>query len=116
MRRVGYWRSEADESLPNPADYIDWEWDEDERGRVAWYFSHGTLLRAYMGLSPCRICGVPNGSLELTDGDLVWPEGLAHYIEEHAVRLPAEVVDHATSRLDQLEGEDVDEDWWRSSR
>lgn len=33
------------------------------------------------------------GSKCLTDGNWVWPEGLAHYIEAHEVRLPDEFVD-----------------------
>jgi hypothetical protein len=28
------------------------------------------------------------GSRDLTDGVWVWPEGLAHYVEEHDVMLP----------------------------
>jgi hypothetical protein len=30
----------------------------------------------------------------MTDGVYCWPEGLAHYINEHDVRLPAEFVAH----------------------
>ncbi|MFT5048691.1 MAG: hypothetical protein ACI8QZ_000078 [Chlamydiales bacterium] len=30
------------------------------------------------------------GSRCLTDGEWVWPEGLAHYVEAHHVRLPDE--------------------------
>jgi hypothetical protein len=46
------------------------------------------------GLSPCRLCGQLNGSAEYTDGTYVWPEGLAHYVMEHDVRLPDEFVSH----------------------
>ena len=28
----------------------------------------------------------------------LWPEGLAHYVEVHAVRLPDEFIDHMRSR------------------
>ena len=34
------------------------------------------------------------GSRCLTDGTWSWPEGLAHYITVHDVRLPDEFVDH----------------------
>ena len=65
-----------------------------------------------MGYSPCRICGVDNGAAEYTDGTYVWPEGLAHYIYDHAVRLPEDLVRHAKDRLDTLEDSGVASDWW----
>jgi hypothetical protein len=37
--------------------------------------------------------GEANGSTELTDGKhFVWPQGLAHYVEAHDVRLPDDVM------------------------
>jgi hypothetical protein len=49
-------------------------------------------------MSFCRFgCGV-NGTIEQTDGVFVWPEGLAHYVEVHSVRLPEEFVEHARAR------------------
>ena len=62
----------------------------------------------------CRICGAQNGSLELTDGVFLWPEGLAHYVTAHAVRLPAAFVEHVRSFMDEIESAHVDETWWRS--
>jgi len=38
--------------------------------------------------------GIDMGELEMSDGIYVWPDGLAHYIEEHNVRLPEEFVAH----------------------
>lgn len=34
------------------------------------------------------------GGDDLTDGTYCWPEGLAHYLEHHAVRLPEAIVQH----------------------
>ena len=114
LQLIGYWRADgyANSDYPHPSDWVDWDWDRDERSVVGGYLSSGTLFRAYMGLSPCRICGRPNGAAEYTDGIYVWPEGLAHYVDEHAVRLPAEVVAHAMSRSDVLEDANVSEAWW----
>lgn len=67
-----------------------------------------------MGLSECRFCGEHVGSLEFTDGVYVWPEGLAHYIQEHSVRLPAAVVDHVRTALKHLESAPVDNQWWKN--
>jgi len=65
-----------------------------------------------MGISPCRLCGIKNGSLEFTDGTYLWPEGLVHYIREHAVRMPEAVVAHAEARLAEVEEAQVDDAWW----
>jgi len=40
------------------------------------------------------------GRGELTDGVYVWPEGLAHYLEKHNVRLPQEFVDHVLKSIE----------------
>lgn len=100
LQLIGYWRTDDDASseYPHPSDWVDWGWDRDERSVVGGYLASGSLFRAYMGLSPCRICGRPNGAAEYTDGTYVWPEGLAHYVDEHAVRLPAEIVSHAADQ------------------
>jgi hypothetical protein len=111
---IGDWRAEGDSTadFPDPHDWVDTEWDEDERHATWFYFATGTLLRTFMGYSPCRFCGMNNGAVEYTDGTYVWPEGLAHYIYDHAVRLPEELVRHARERLDTLEGREVARDWW----
>lgn len=111
---IGYWRAEGDSTsvYPDPRNWVDAEWDEVERDATWFYFATGTLFRTYMGYSPCRFCGINNGAVEYTDGTYVWPEGLAHYIYDHAVRLPDELVRHARERLDTLEARDVAPDWW----
>lgn len=111
---IGYWRAEGDSTSdnPDPHDWVDTEWDEDERDATGFYFATGTLFRTFMGYSPCRFCGIDNGAVEYTDGTYVWPEGLAHYIYDHAVRLPDELVRHARERLDTVKGRDVAPDWW----
>ena len=76
------------------------------------WLGSGTFTRGMMGLSPCRICGQPNGASEFTDGTYAWPEGLAHYVEAHAVRLPGEFVQHVMSRSDALDETDFNLGWW----
>jgi hypothetical protein len=87
------------------------------------------LYVAAGGWSSCRFCGAANGSVELTDGEhFVWPEGLAHYVSDHDVRLPDAVtalmaqppapVDalafvHALFRTRRIK---IDSDWWGSLR
>jgi hypothetical protein len=64
---------------------------------VAVYLERGTLVNQYRGLSSCRFCDRYNGSAELSDGTYCWPEGLAHYLWDHEVRLPSEFVAHVTT-------------------
>lgn len=65
-----------------------------------------------MGVSTCRMCGTPNGAGEFTDGVYVWPEGLAHYVQEHSVRLPAEFLAHVEWRSREQESAERDLAWW----
>lgn len=49
-----------------------------------------------MGYSYCRFeCGIPDeeiGAGHYFDAEWIWPVGLVHYIEHHAVRLPDEFI------------------------
>lgn len=112
LQLIGYWYSKSHPGYPDAADLVDATWDEDQRWNVASYLDTGTYLRGFMGLSPCRICGQENGSGEYTDGVLVWPEGLSHYVREHSVRLPSSIEEHILRAGDQLEAEAVSSEWW----
>ena len=117
LRLIGYWRDAAGtRDWPNVRDFIDEGWDDDERIGVGLYLQNGLVARAWMGCSPCRLCeNATNGSLDLTDGVYVWPEGLAHYVLDHNVRLPHEFVAHVHARNELLGDVRVDESWWRSA-
>jgi hypothetical protein len=80
--------------MPDPHRFVDRGWSLSERHSVARHLERGTLVNQYRGLSPCRFCGQLNGLAELTDGAFCWPEGLAHYLFEHDVRLPPRFVSH----------------------
>lgn len=89
------------------------DYKDDERLEVARYLDQGTIVEVYRGWSHCRICGFErNGHADLTDGTYVWPEGLAHYVREHRVRLPERFTTHVTARLEQLRNVEIDELWW----
>jgi hypothetical protein len=111
--RLGYWLGDQSPGWPEVRAFIDADWDADERADVASYLGRGFVARRYLGFSLCRICGKAVGSLELSDGVFVWPEGLAHYVSEHSVRLPARFVEHVAERTAALEDAVVDDQWWR---
>ena len=116
---IGYWRDEAP-NYPDPQDFVDATWDETDRQRVVRYLRSATAPWVSAGVPICRICEAALDSAELTDGTYLWPAGLAHYVEEHRVRLPEPVLGHIRQRwdkvLDQLEVDadwgDVDVEWW----
>jgi len=111
--RIGYWSSSDAPELPDPSTFVDPAWDPTERETVADYVRRGFVARAYLGKSSCRMCASAVGSLELSDGVYVWPEGLSHYVEAHDVRLPGPFVDHVRRRTEALEAAEIDESWWR---
>jgi len=122
VRLIGYWREGCDDRWPDPRDFVDETWDERERGLVAAYLEEGFRPWAAVGYSLCRFCGMVNGCAEVTDGVFLWPEGLAHYVREHSVRLPDEVLDHIKQRQNEPARSarqrfslwEVDRDWWLS--
>ena len=106
LQPVGYWRDSKDEkteTLPEPHGLVDRYWDPAERKRVIKYLRAGRESVAYKGSSSCRFnCGASNrqmGYRDLTDGEFVWPEGFAHYVEAHAVKPPAEFLVHIRRKL-----------------
>jgi hypothetical protein len=116
VRLIGYWCGASDRSpdenecLPDPRDLIDESWNQ-ERELVASYLEHGRRPWVFAGHSYCRLCGMVNGSAEFTDGVYLWPEGLAHYVREHSVKLPDEVLAHVRRRYNEVESLDGDRDW-----
>ena len=96
--KVGFWYSAYEPDLPKPEAGV---WDEEEKSAVVKYLKAGSEGDHYRGWSDCRVCGCMNGSVDLTDGLYIWPQGLAHYIEEHSIKLPVEFVDYVLARCRQ---------------
>lgn len=109
---LGYWRDETAADWPDPRDLIDHNWDAATREAVVAYLRAGRVPWTQMGFSLCRICNKPNGCSELTDGTFLWPEGLAHYVADHGVRLPEEFVANVLNARDSRPL--INTTWWRS--
>jgi hypothetical protein len=114
--RIGYWSSGSGDEWPKVDEFVDLGWDPEERARIVAYLRRGLVARAYMGYSTCRVCGQRNGSVELSDGTYLWPEGLAHYVEQHGVRLSGEFTGHVAHVAACFDDAEIDDTWWRSSR
>jgi hypothetical protein len=124
LKLIGYWAPDGSQSpYPHPKRLVCPDWRPQDHGRIAAYLRSGQCCWAAGGYSFCRLaCGIPDeamGCAELTDGEWVWPEGLPHYIEAHAVRLPDEFVATMVSRdwripaeLGPFDIDLVDESFW----
>jgi hypothetical protein len=120
---IGYWEGRSAPGWPSVTGFVDEHWDLTERDLVASYLEQGYIPWVQAGISPCRMCGRPNGSAERTDGAYLWPDGLAHYIREHGVRPPVSVIRHIVSAgatphpgdTGRMRPGQVDRDWWRTA-
>ena len=111
---IGYWRSKDQPQWPDPRAMIDDTMPARTRDLVVRYLKAGRSMPwVCAGPSSCRICGKMNGTRELTDGTFMWPEGLAHYVAEHSVRLPDEFISH-TEAWANCTHRNVDHQWWQN--
>jgi len=83
---------------PDVRRFVDPDWDPKQRNDVVRYLKSVPRGICYFGHSTCRFCGKDNGSADMEDGTYVWPEGFAHYLEEHHVRPPNDFVQHALEK------------------
>lgn len=131
---IGYWHSEEESSFPDPAWFIDPNWDKIEKQAVIDYLKKGETLAHYRGWSWCRFsCPGAYGSADMTDDTYVYPEGLVHYIEKHHVRLPTDFINHIYGKPEKAQPimtkvlhyftkknivkrqpDEIDYDWWLS--
>lgn len=91
-KAIGYWYSDTESHLPDPAWFVVEDYDEEEKRKVIKYLQQSKVVARYRGSSWCRFrCKkeVP-GSTDLSDGVYIFPSGLVHYIENHNIRLPNE--------------------------
>ncbi|MDX1514682.1 MAG: hypothetical protein R3174_13170 [Gammaproteobacteria bacterium] len=115
LRGVGYWIEQPGENhgdpLPDPARLLRSCGPRTHDPRVIAYLRSGREFRVMLGFSYCRFgCGIADdemGCRDLTDGEWVWPEGFAHYIEVHGLPLPDEFL--ATMNANRWQVPEVDE-------
>src|SRR5262245_37575696 len=92
LRAVGYWHADDGDFLPDPRLLVEARWRLVEKPLILTYLRAGATYAKWRGFSYCRFgCrerGLSMGSLCLTDGLWVWPEGLAHYVAHHEICLP----------------------------
>ncbi|MEO0468233.1 MAG: hypothetical protein AAF206_01335 [Bacteroidota bacterium] len=121
IRTIGYWSGEgpSNDHHPDAEDFIV-DAPYPHQADVVAYLKKGTRMpHISLGFSICRICGISNGTQDLSDGKYMWPEGLAHYVEAHQLRLPAEFEKHVLSDWQPVDTENmwpgsyrIKTDWW----
>lgn len=102
---VGYWRSREQPELPDPAAHVDAAWEQEERQAALVYLQSAPACMRFLGYSTCRLCGQSGAELgdsDLTDGTWIWPQGLAHYLSQHALRPPEPFLAHLRQRRFRL--------------
>jgi hypothetical protein len=121
---IGYWKSDREQSMPDPKKFINSSVSEADRISLIKYLLRGKTFISYLGFSFCRFdCGINDsemGARCMTDGKYVWPEGLVHYIDKHQIWLPDNFVQHSKSNFDfdpdliNLKKMKLfDLDWWK---
>jgi len=112
LKLIGYWAPAHHwtgiQTIPGKPSWPDIRravqpgWRLTDRESLVDYLGSGTYVIGYLGSSSCRFgcCDYYDrlGSQEYTDGEWVWPGGLSHYVERHAVILPDEFVASASAR------------------
>ncbi|MDG1484177.1 MAG: hypothetical protein P8R54_31590 [Myxococcota bacterium] len=107
LMRVGMWAADA---LLDTTACVGWihprhlqepGWRTGQRTQILHYLRAGAQWAGYRGKGTCRFDGCDAddlGSTDRTDGIWVWPAGLAHYVEQHSVRLPDSFIDTMAAR------------------
>lgn len=91
--------------LPHPRSMVNPAWHPLDRPRIVRYLRSGWTFASYEGFSYCRFGCIRDdgqGCRDLTDGTWIWPEGLAHCIEQHDVSLPDCFLDSLRSQAWQM--------------
>lgn len=91
---VGYWPY-GDEGVVEVSRQMG-QMSQLEQEAVGRLLNNPTATTQWRGSSGCRVCGVRNGSRCFSHGEFVWPEGYWHYVLEHGVRPPQEMIGYAT--------------------
>ncbi|PYK99742.1 MAG: hypothetical protein DME19_07585 [Verrucomicrobia bacterium] len=99
LKAIGFWRDTHGvfRRCPRPQWLVQRGWHAAESERILRYLRSGHDFAACCGWSTCRFRGCRegerNGAGNFTDGEWYWPEGLAHYVQRHAVILPEEFIE-----------------------
>ena len=95
----GIWRGSVKDPavFPEFTDVIDSDWRPTDRTKIIGYLKIAPVaVTSFMPHIRCEICQYDLGDSGQwqSDGVWLWPSGLAHFVEKHAVRLPDQMVDH----------------------
>lgn len=100
----GWWRGESETFIKVPlfSEVVDPDWNPPDLQQLATYLNSGKL-GTFTPSGKATRCGLcehtfSNNSIQLSDGDWVWPQCLGHYVEFHHVRLPDRFVQHIRAR------------------
>lgn len=125
LKLIGYWQEpfvfEDEPAWPHPSIFVT-SWPKQfDKAKTISYLQSGNIAMSYKGISQCRFCKKINGSCEMTDGVWAWPDGLAHYVEEHGVVPPTDFLTNAKENRYIIEKKDchvrprdLNLDYWKN--
>lgn len=97
QREFGFWREYGPDYRESPSvrDFIVSGWTEPARERVVAYLTAAPVVACTSGFR-CAVCGnvIAATVCYRTDGVWNWLDDLPHYITEHDVRPPDEMLEH----------------------
>ena len=98
----GFWRAAGDEdrNLPLLSEWVDTTWNPPDKTELARYVAKAPIILASgTTKAPCPMCSTMLSTSDYqSDGDWLWPVDLSHYVSEHGVRIPDELVLHIRGR------------------
>jgi hypothetical protein len=98
LKVVGYWLDDAScDRWIHPQFLIQKNWIQDaKRKKIVKYLRSGHYLFSYMCSEECLLPGNSKdlGSFVFTDGEWLWRESLATYVEDFSLIIPSEFLEH----------------------
>lgn len=96
---LGYWKEQGSAYSEDPSieGFIDVGWNPSDKNQIIEYLRSAELVAATSGMAfPCVICRqrIASTVCVRTDGEFYWLDVLAHYVEQHHLRLPESMLKH----------------------
>lgn len=95
----GIWRrGEHFVNCPAVEEFVGNSMPPDDQKEILEFLSSAPVVSAFGGKGKCLLCEslLPVGYQ--SDGEILWPIDLVHYIEVHAVLLPPKIIEHIRNR------------------
>lgn len=95
----GIWSIDGgNHEFPDVESAVSMEWAPRDKTRLIQYLEHCPIVMTSPTSRTCKFCSTLLKSSFRSDGEWLWEQSLAHYVERHFVILPARLVQHIRGR------------------